>query len=104
MASPSTGQAIVIGGSVAGLVAARALADHFARVTVLERDRLPAGPQSRKGVPQARHVHVQLVRGQHLLEQWFPGLDDELGAAGALRVDLMGDGLWLNRAGWGLVF
>jgi 2-polyprenyl-6-methoxyphenol hydroxylase-like FAD-dependent oxidoreductase len=104
MESPNFGQAIVIGGSMAGLIAARALADHFAQVTVIERDRWPDGPAPRRGVPQARHVHVLLLRGQHILGQWFPGLEDDLGAAGAPQVDVTGDGLWLNRAGWGRVF
>lgn len=52
--------AIVIGGSIAGLVAARVLADHFARVTVIERDRFPEKPEFRKGVPQSRHLHALL--------------------------------------------
>jgi 2-polyprenyl-6-methoxyphenol hydroxylase-like FAD-dependent oxidoreductase len=96
--------AIVIGGSMAGLLTARALADLFTRVTVIDRDRLPDGPQPRKGVPQARHVHILLLRGQAILEQWFPGLEDELGRLGAPRLDVTQDGLWLNRAGWGPVF
>ena len=37
-------QALVIGGSMAGLLAARVLADHFSQVTILERDRFPDGP------------------------------------------------------------
>ena len=104
MENTPSGQAIVIGGSMAGLIAARALADHFAQVTVIERDRLPDGAEARRGVPQARHVQVLLLRGQYLLNEWFPGLEDDLGAAGAPRADVTGDGLWLNRAGWGLVF
>ena len=47
MDTPYPGHAIVIGASVAGLVSARALADHFARVTVIERDRFPDGPEPR---------------------------------------------------------
>jgi 2-polyprenyl-6-methoxyphenol hydroxylase-like FAD-dependent oxidoreductase len=104
MDTPHWGHAIVVGGSMAGLVTARALADHFARVTVIDRDHLPAGPLPRPGVPQARHVHILLLRGQALLEQWFPGLEDELGAQGAPRLDVTQDGRWLNRAGWGPVF
>jgi glycine/D-amino acid oxidase-like deaminating enzyme len=55
--------AVVIGGSIAGLLAARVLADHFEHITLIERDRLPERPQPRKGVPQASHVHVMLVKG-----------------------------------------
>jgi flavin-dependent dehydrogenase len=104
MNTPYPGHAVVVGGSMAGLLTARALADQFARVTVIERDRLPNGPHPRKGVPQARHVHILLLRGQAILEQWFPGLEDELGALDAPRLDVTQDGFWLNRAGWGPVF
>ena len=61
---PHRGHAVVVGGSMAGLLAARVLAAHFDRVTIVERDALPATPTFRKGVPQARHVHVLLGRGQ----------------------------------------
>ena len=44
--------AIVIGASMGGLLAARALSDFFAVVTVLERDALPRSDIPRKGVPQ----------------------------------------------------
>lgn len=78
--------AVVIGGSIAGLWAARVLHDHFPHVTIIERDPLPEGVQTRPGVPQARHVHVLLAHGQRLLEQYFPGVDDRLAAAGAPTV------------------
>ena len=45
------GHALVVGGSMAGLLAARVLADHFERVTIVERDGFPDGPAFRKGVP-----------------------------------------------------
>ena len=93
-------RAIVIGGSMAGLLAARVLADHFERVTVVERDRLPTGPEPRKGLPQARHVHILLWRGQMILDQLFPGLQDELGQAGAPRMDWIGDTRWYSFGGW----
>ena len=49
--------AVVVGGSMAGLLAARVLADAFARVTIVDRDHVPDGPVFRKGVPQSRHLH-----------------------------------------------
>src|SRR6516162_1459312 len=49
--------ALVIGGSMAGLATARVLADHFERVTLVERDELPDSVEHRKGVPQGRHLH-----------------------------------------------
>ncbi len=79
--------AIVIGGSIAGLTAARVLTEHFAHVTVIERDRLQDNADFRKGTPQARHAHVLLLRGLQLLEQIFPGLEKALLAGGAVPVD-----------------
>ena len=46
--------AIVLGASMAGLLAARVLADEFERVTLVERDRLPAAADNRRGVPQGQ--------------------------------------------------
>ncbi len=103
--TPARGQhgehAVVIGGSLAGLLAARVLADHFARVTVLERDRYPAEPGPRKGVPQARHLHVLLLRGQRVMERLFPGLVNDMTARGATPIDATRDLAWLTPAGWG---
>jgi len=69
---------------MAGLLAARVLADHVDRVTVLDRDRLPDGPTARAGVPQGRHLHTLLPGGLELTAGQFPGLVDELLAGGAL--------------------
>ena len=69
------GHAIVIGSSIAGLAAARVLSDHFAHVTIIERDRLPATPDFRRGAPQGRHAHLLLPPGQAILEQLFPELN-----------------------------
>jgi 2-polyprenyl-6-methoxyphenol hydroxylase-like FAD-dependent oxidoreductase len=94
------GDAVVIGAGIAGLLAARVLADHFERVTVVERDRLPDGPELRAGVPQARHVHVLLLDGVRLLERLFPGLEAELATAAAVAVDWTSD-VWLfNFGAW----
>lgn len=78
--------AVVIGSGIAGMLAARVLSGHAGRVTVIERDTVPDGPVFRSGVPQARHVHQLLARGRDVLEQLFPGLQDELLAAGAVPV------------------
>ena len=45
---------------MAGMLAARVLAYHFERVTIIERDGLPKELVSRKSVPQSRHVHALL--------------------------------------------
>jgi len=96
---PRHGHAVVIGASVAGLLAARALVDHFEQVTVVERDELPDGPVFRAGVPQSRHLHVLLGRGLDLYSQLFPGFEAAMVAAGAPIV-AWHDALWLNAAGW----
>jgi 2-polyprenyl-6-methoxyphenol hydroxylase-like FAD-dependent oxidoreductase len=92
---------VVVGGSIAGMLAARVLADHFDRVTVLERDHYPPTPSPRKGVPQARHAHGLLARGREVLEQLLPGVTAELMRAGA-SLDDMGEAFaWLTPFGWG---
>jgi 2-polyprenyl-6-methoxyphenol hydroxylase-like FAD-dependent oxidoreductase len=75
--------AVVIGASMAGLLAARALSDAYERVTIVERDVLPPVGESRRAVPQGRHAHVMLASGQRAIEELLPGITDELVAAGA---------------------
>ena len=65
--------AVVIGASMGGLLAARALSEFYAEVTVLERDTFPQSDIPRKGVPQGRHPHGLLARGHHVIENFFPG-------------------------------
>jgi 2-polyprenyl-6-methoxyphenol hydroxylase-like FAD-dependent oxidoreductase len=90
--SPHTLQhALVIGGSMAGLLAAKVLTAHAERVTIIERDRFPAEPIFRAGVPQGRHVHIFLARGQQVLERIFPGIGDEMRARDAFGMDLIAD-------------
>jgi 2-polyprenyl-6-methoxyphenol hydroxylase-like FAD-dependent oxidoreductase len=107
METPQTlrhGHAIVIGGSLAGLLAARVLADRFERVTILERDNLPNAPEPRKGVPQARHVHALLIRGEQIIERLFPGFVRSLLDAGATPVRSGYDVRWHHFGCWKLGF
>ena len=96
--------AVVLGGSLAGLVTARVLADHFDRVTLIERDAYSENCETRRGIPQANHVHGLLVRGRQILEELFPGVQDEMIAAGAPVVDMANEIAWFTRAGWGVRF
>lgn len=98
---PSAGgrHAIVIGGGMAGLLAARVLADHFERVTIVDRDRLPAEAKFRDGVPQSRHLHALLKRGLNVLEELFPGLESELVVSGGVALSGR-DFLRMSAAGW----
>jgi 2-polyprenyl-6-methoxyphenol hydroxylase-like FAD-dependent oxidoreductase len=79
-------QALVLGAGMGGLTAARALADHFERVLMLERDVLPEHAEDRPGVPQGRHVHVLLAGGQQALCELFPGFDGDISAMGAVPI------------------
>ena len=97
-------RAVVIGGSLAGMLAARVLLDHYDEVTLLESDRYPGRAASRSGIPQSKHVHVLMLRGQEILEQLFPGIRASLVAADAQLIDMAGDAEWLTPAGWGVRF
>ncbi|HET9225560.1 MAG TPA: 2-polyprenyl-6-methoxyphenol hydroxylase-like oxidoreductase [Thermoanaerobaculia bacterium] len=79
--------AIVIGGSIGGMVAARVLTDYFDEVVLVERDYLPAGPENRPGVPHARHLHFLLKRGLMIIEDLFPGVKPDLLEAGCCVAD-----------------
>ena len=85
------GKAIVMGASIAGMWTARALSDYFEEVLVLERDQLPEGPAFRSGTPQARQFHTLLLSGLRQMDEWFPGLEKELIAAGAIPFDPVND-------------
>jgi len=87
-------QAVVLGASMAGLLAARVLAEAYGQVTVVDRDPLPEASAQRRGVPQGRHTHALLSRGQQALEELFPGLTAELVANGATSADILGNGRW----------
>ncbi|MCJ1680105.1 FAD-dependent monooxygenase [Streptomyces sp. APSN-46.1] len=93
--------AVVLGAGLAGLLAARVLAEKFARVTIVERDELSdTGPAFRPGVPQSRHVHVLWSRGLALIERMLPGITGTLEAAGAAVLESPRDFLWLSPADW----
>jgi 2-polyprenyl-6-methoxyphenol hydroxylase-like FAD-dependent oxidoreductase len=77
-------RAVVVGGSMAGLYAARVLSERFEEVVVLDRDSLPSRPAFRRGVPQGRHAHALLLAGAQRLEAWFPGIGPELLGHGAV--------------------
>jgi hypothetical protein len=79
-------RALVIDGSMGGLLAARVLADHYKEVTILERDEFPPiGAQSR-GDPHGRHTHGVLASGRVAIERLFPGISNDLVEAGAMTV------------------
>jgi 2-polyprenyl-6-methoxyphenol hydroxylase-like FAD-dependent oxidoreductase len=94
-----TEHAIIIGASLAGLCAARVLSDFHERVTVYERDNLPDGPANRAAVPQGRHVHLLMARGAQEFETHFPGLLDDMVAAGVPILENRPDCIHFGAAG-----
>ncbi len=101
-------RAVVLGGSIAGLLAARVLSGHYAQVLIVDRDELTGVTAPRRGVPQGRHVHGLLARGQQILEELFPGFTERATSAGIPTGDLgelrwYFNGLRLKPAATGLV-
>ncbi|MBR7831961.1 FAD-binding monooxygenase [Actinospica durhamensis] len=82
------GRAVVLGGSMAGVLAARVLTEFYDEVLVVERDEVLGVSSPRKGAPHTVHAHGLHARGHLILEELFPGLTDELGAAGVPIGDL----------------
>ncbi|MEW5808644.1 MAG: oxidoreductase [Actinomycetota bacterium] len=91
--------AIVIGASLGGLCAAKVLSESFERVTLFERDILPDGPANRPAVPQGRHVHLLMARGAREFEALFPGLLDDMVAAGVPILENRPDCIHFGAAG-----
>lgn len=92
--------AVVLGGSVAGMLAAAAVARHLDAVTVVERDVLPAGPDHRRGLPQARHAHLLWSGGARVIDRLLPGTLDLLLRAGAHKIGVYQDMVSLTSHGW----
>jgi 2-polyprenyl-6-methoxyphenol hydroxylase-like FAD-dependent oxidoreductase len=89
--TPRDGHAVVIGGSMAGLLAARVLVNHFTRVTIVERDVFPQAAEARSGVPQSKHLHGLLKRGHQIIEHYLPGFTERIQAQGAHLLDFIQD-------------
>jgi 2-polyprenyl-6-methoxyphenol hydroxylase-like FAD-dependent oxidoreductase len=92
MAAPA--HAVVIGASVAGLLAASVLSETHHQVTVYDRDTLPSRPGHRPGVPQSKQLHALHARGAQALRELLPGVRDEMIANGAVTADTQGDAHW----------
>ncbi|MER7759505.1 FAD-dependent monooxygenase [Streptomyces sp. NPDC097619] len=97
--TPPTRTAIVIGGSMAGMLAAAALST-WAQVTVIDHDVLPEGPTSRKGLPQGRHVHLLWSGGAAAIEALLPGTMKRIHQDGVHKVPLPTGMVALSPEGW----
>jgi len=102
MSAPRFRHAVVAGASMAGLLAARALADHFEQVTLVEKDVVGREPTPRKGVPQGRHVHLLLAGGLLVLDRLFPQLSQELIDSGAVVIEGGRNIAWNHCGHWRL--
>ncbi|MGA5305981.1 FAD-dependent oxidoreductase [Nucisporomicrobium flavum] len=94
MPTSNRNHALVLGGSIAGLLAARVLADRYATVTIVERDRLPSGAEHRRGVPHGRHAHGLLPQGLQIMEELLPGLTADIERGGGMAADILGNCRW----------
>lgn len=74
----NTERAIIIGGGVAGLLAAKVLAAFYEEVVIVDRDAFPQEPENRPGTPQAFQPHRFTPRSRLILNRLFPDLIDDL--------------------------
>jgi 2-polyprenyl-6-methoxyphenol hydroxylase-like FAD-dependent oxidoreductase len=94
------GTAIIIGASIAGVLAAQVLSLRFSKVILIDKDALPDDPATRNNVPQEHHVHLLLHRGRQNMERMFPGFLAALEADGAQVVDLSHGVKWHLAGRW----
>lgn len=93
-------KAIVIGGSMAGKLAAKALSTSFKEVIILEVGDKWDGKASRKRVPQSDHPHVLLKGGEKAIEELFPTITNELIEAGSIINNFTRDLKWHQFGLW----
>ncbi|MFE0028120.1 NAD(P)/FAD-dependent oxidoreductase [Amycolatopsis sp. NPDC059021] len=92
--------ALVLGGGLAGMLAASVLAHHLDTVTIVDRDRFPNGPNQRKGTPHARHTHVLVAGGARALDELLPGTTQTLLSHDAQYVGMPSRLLAFTAHGW----
>lgn len=97
--APRHTHGLVIGGGLTGLLAARVLANHVDRVTLIDRQPLPRLPELHAGAAPAVYPHVHIARGPGSLDTLLPGLTSELVTSGAALVDPARDVTWLSSGG-----
>ncbi|MEQ1868157.1 MAG: FAD-dependent monooxygenase, partial [Micropepsaceae bacterium] len=98
MSATGKRHAVVLGGSIAGLLAARVLCDHFDRITIVEKERIAANGDVRHAAPQGAHAHGMLAKGLQVIEVLFPGFAADLAAKGATLAGANDVGIYI--AGW----
>lgn len=96
----SPNRAVVIGGSIAGLLSAKILSERFKEVIIVERDEITESHAERRGVPQSLQPHILLTHGYRLLEQFVPSLKEDLLTAGAVPIDWGRDAQFFVFGDW----
>jgi 2-polyprenyl-6-methoxyphenol hydroxylase-like FAD-dependent oxidoreductase len=92
--------ALVLGGSLGGLLAARVLSNYFDQVTILDKDAVHRVPESRKGQPQTQHLHGLLPAGLRVLNHYFPNIEHDMVANGANVMDFAETMNWFSYGGF----
>lgn len=93
-------RAVIIGGSITGLLSAKVLSQQFQEVLIIEKDTLNGDSTNRRGVSQTQQPHVLLVKGYRLLESILPGIGNDLSHAGAVEIDWVTD-YYIYYGGYG---
>lgn len=93
-------RAVVIGGSIAGMLAAAAIRDHVDSVEIIEAHDLPDGPEPRVGVPQAAHIHLLHTGGAEAIDDLLPGTAEQLLVSGAHRIPMTTNMVIYSPEGW----
>lgn len=94
-------KAIVVGGGIAGMCAAKVLAEHVDEVVLLERDQYPKGSDHRRGVPQSKMFHTLLERGRRDIEAIFPGFHLLLESRKLPKISFGFNCALMTPRGWG---
>ncbi len=97
MVNDNPTRAVVLGGSIAGLFAARVLADAYDEVLIVDRDVLVGATGPRRHCPQTYQANGLLARGQQVMEELFPGITQELVDYGVPKGDLSGNCRWYTQ-------
>jgi 2-polyprenyl-6-methoxyphenol hydroxylase-like FAD-dependent oxidoreductase len=96
---------VIIGGGIAGLLAAHVLADRFKLVTILERDQYPhqtrsSAPLTRRGAPQSRCLHLLTAAGAAVFDKLMPSWSKDIVANGGIPFDASADTALRLSEGW----
>lgn len=99
MVSNEGNVAIVIGASIAGLLAAQVASKHFDHVVILDQDELSSPGKTRTFSPQANHAHLLHHHGGDIIEGFFPGFYDRLMELGSVQIAIE-DFAWFSHGYW----